>query len=601
MRRFVASLPGKVVCHTVVSALLLPFLTFATFSRAAAQIQVQPTWAVVDFVNRTGKGGDKIGVMAADAVATELSNSGKYDVTPREQVEREIDQLNLVKPVTDSTSLIRLANGVSATALVTGEVVNWQIRPSGNGKQADVAVRCIVRDVASNLPVNGSAQGASSSVRPGDTPDEVLLNEAFATVASKLVNEIQTRNLPKATVLNTFETDAYLNKGSRSGFKSGQQLIISRGAEQVATAVVTDVSYDDCTAHLERSYKGISPGDTAQVVFEVPDIQANFGANGEANAVEVHPPRDTNHFLQLLGAVLILGVAMSGKGASGQHVVNRVRAEATFNQFQVVPGVKISFSTNQFLKGDQQKFQWQIWRSDVVTNPIQTADGSVNSIIDDENARTIAPLTATQSSVVNCLQTPTPNVPPQIVVPGVIPGTPYLYQVEIIYRISALDFPTPPAGAAFCYFESDKQTAEGPATPLVQPDVQSPDQSVDVNTPIPFTTQSVVTSQPIVVQYALELSTTSQFLKGSTETILGPISNSNGIISMGIIDTFNGRKQFIKDVTTLWWRIGARNVVDVPGPVVDASGQRYIWSVPRSFTRPNNPPPPPVVLTIGGK
>ncbi len=601
MRRFVASLPGKFVCHTVVTALILPFLTLMTLGRADAQIQVQPSWAVVDFINRAPgeKGGAKIGQMAADAFATELGNVGKYDVTPREQVGREIQQLNLVTPVTEWTSLYRLAQGVSATAVVTGEVVNWQIRPNGNGKQADVAMRAIVRDVASGLPVNGSAQGASSSVRPGDTPDEVLLNEAFSLASAKIVADITNRNLPKATVLNTFENDAFLNQGSRSGFKTGQDVIIFRGADQVATAKITEVSYDDSTAHLIRSIKGIRPGDTAQVVFTVPDIEANFGRNGEPKQVVVHPPRDTNHFLQVFGFGLLLLSLMMGKGAQGQQVVNRVRAEAMFSDFQSVPGDRISFGTNGFVKGNQQKVQWQVWRSDVVTSPVIVADGSVNSVIDDASVHNITWYTATRTSVTQCLAAPTaqatdsPNTP-------VVPGTPYLYSVELIYRIDAKDFPNPPANAVFCYYQSDKQNAVGPATPLEKPPVQSPAQGIDVTTPIPFTTQSVVTSAPITVQYALQLSTSSQFLKGQTETILGPISNSSGIVSMGIIDTYNGRLQVIKDATVLWWRIGARNVIDVPGPVPDLNGQRYIFSVPRSFNRPNNPPPPPLLAFAGG-
>lgn len=600
MRRFVASLPGKFVCHTVVTALLLPFLTLATINRAEAQIRVQPTWAVVDFINRSpgAKGGDKIGVMAADAVATELSNTGKYDVTPREQVAREIQQLNLVTPVTDSTSLYRLATGISATALVTGEVVNWQVRPNGNGKQADVAMRCVVRDVVSGLPINGAAQGASSSVRPGDTPDEVLLNEAFSLAAAKMVTDISNRNLPRGTVLNTFENDAFINQGSRSGFKVGQQLIVFRGSDQVATARVTEVSYDDSTAHLERSFKGIRPGDVAQVVFTVPDIEAGFGNNGEVRQTVIRGKRDPNHFLQLLGAVLILGFMMGGRGSNGQHVVSGVKAEATFSQFESVPGVKISFGTNFLVKGNNQKFQWQVWRNDVAATPVQIADGTQSSIIDDTNPRTIDWLTATKSSVTVCQAFPTDNG--AVPVNGVTAGQPYLYQVELIYRIDAKDFPDPPNGVAFCYFLSDRESAKGPATPLNRPNVQSPAQGIDVTSAIPFTTESVVEGNPITVLYALELSTSSEFKKGQTETI-GPVTtNSTGIVSMGIIDTYNGRKSFIKNATTLWWRIGARNVVDDPGPVQDASGQRYIWSIPRSFTRPNNPPPPPLLMSVAG-
>ena len=602
MRRFVTSLPGKFVCHIVVTALLMPFLTLASIRPAMAQIQTLPTWAVVDFVNRSpgGKGGEKIGALAADAISDELGKSNKYEITPRESVARAITQLNLVTPVTESTSLTRLANELQATSLVTGEVINYQIRPNGNGKQADVAIRMVVRDVASGLPVNGSAQTASSSVRAGDTPDDVLLGEAFGIAAAKAVNDINTRQLPKGTVLNTFEESAFINQGTRSGFKTGQKLIIYRGAEQVATATITEVSYDDATARIDRSYKGIRPGDRVQVVFDVPNIEPRFSNDGTARPVVEHKPRDTNHFLQILLAAVALAVIMGGGGSNGQHVVTQVKSEATFDQFASGPGVKISWNTNGWVQGNNQKFQWQIWRSDVFNAPVIIADGSRSNIVDTTQARSFTWNTAPKSSVTNCLANPTAGG--SVVDPGtpIASGQPYLYQVELIYRISALDFPNPPQGTEFCYFLTDRETAQGPATPLDRPDVLAPAQGVDVKKSIPFTTNSVVKNTPITVQYALELSTSSEFKKGQTE-IIGPVTtNTTGIVNIGIIDTFNGRKQFIKNATTLWWRIGAKNVVDAPGPVPDAIGARYIWSIPRSFTRPNNPPPPPLALHIGG-
>jgi hypothetical protein len=45
---------------------------------------------------------------------------------------------------------------------------------------------------------------------------------------------------------------------------------------------------------------------------------------------------------------------------------------------------------------------------------------------------------------------------------------------------------------------------------------------------------------------------------------------------------------------TLYWRVGARNVADNPGPVADSfTGHRYIFSVVNQLTRPGSPPPPP--------
>lgn len=597
LRRFVASLPGKVVCHTVVTALILPFLTLLSVSRAEAQIQTLPSWAVVDFVNRSNKGGDQIGVLAADSVANELAKTGKYDVTPREQVARAIQALNLVTPVTESTSLFRLATEVQATALVTGEVVNYMIRPVANGKQAEVIVRAIVRDVASGLPVNGGAQSAQSSVRPGDTPDEVLLQEAFSLAATKLVTEISNRTIARATVLNTFEETAFVNQGSRAGFKPNQELIVFRGNEQVATARVVSVAYDSSEIRIVRSIRGMKPGDKVQVIFEVPQIESSFGGEGtRAPRTRTRAgKRNNNEFLQLIGAVAILAFVMGSKGSGGQQVVERVRAEAQLDNFSAGPSVRISWGTNVFVRGNEQKFQFQIWRSDVTTAPVLVAPGTASSAVDTSQNRTVVWFSAPRSSVTVCTGAPTAEE--DFGAPGVNPGQPYLYQVELIYRISSLDFPTPPppGGSGFCYFQSDRRSSSGPATPLNRPELLNPAEAREIanDEELPFTFQSVVSAAPINVQYILQFSTTSAFSKGQTETIGPIISNSSSVVSMGTINTFEGRSSAIRNATTVYWRIGARNVEDRPGPVPDASGQRYIFSIPRTFTRPDNPPPPP--------
>jgi hypothetical protein len=256
-------------------------------SRAEAQLQTLPTWAVVEFEVRNPNGRTDLGGMAAEAVAAELAKTGKYDVVPRETVKRTVESLTLQEPVTDKISLLRLANEVRATTLVRGEVVNWRIRRDAGGKQADVILRVEVIDVASGLPVNGAALSASSSVRSASVDDAAVLSEALTQAAAAAIAEIASRTLPEATVLNTFEQTALINQGARSGFARGQQLIVLRGRTQVATASVVDVEPDSSTIRIEKSTLGHAPGRFA-IRGTIRARPASF-ARGSAAAIAALP------------------------------------------------------------------------------------------------------------------------------------------------------------------------------------------------------------------------------------------------------------------------------------------------------------------------
>jgi hypothetical protein len=72
------------------------------------------------------------------------------------------------------------------------------------------------------------------------------------------------------------------------------------------------------------------------------------------------------------------------------------------------------------------------------------------------------------------------------------------------------------------------------------------------------------------------------------------VKNDLGNVSSPVIDTAGGSiPASIRTAATVYWRVGARNVADNPGPVPDPSGQRYVFSPARTFTRPSPPPPPP--------
>ena len=183
-------------------SLVLPFVCLFSVVRAHAQIQAQPSWAVVPFVNKSSGGGN-YGPIASQAIYEELSKLGKYDLRPPDEVNRTITTLGLQTPVTDDTSLLRLSNELRVSTIVTGEVVGWGVQSVAGGKQAEVGIRVLVRDVASGLGINGAAIDAKSSVRSANTPVETLVSEAIDQASAQAVATIQSQVLPNATILNT--------------------------------------------------------------------------------------------------------------------------------------------------------------------------------------------------------------------------------------------------------------------------------------------------------------------------------------------------------------------------------------------------------------
>ena len=111
MRRFITSLPGKVIGQVVISALILPSVTLALFTRASAQIATLPSWAVTEFVNRKSPG-TAYGKIAADSFASELGKSGDVDVVASDSVKRAIENLGIASPPDSLVNLLRLAQEV---------------------------------------------------------------------------------------------------------------------------------------------------------------------------------------------------------------------------------------------------------------------------------------------------------------------------------------------------------------------------------------------------------------------------------------------------------------------------------------------------------
>lgn len=616
MRRFITTIPGRVLSHLAAVSLLLPFGTLFMASRASAQFAQLPVWIVVDFVNSAPQGGD-FGKLAAEGVASELGKTNKYDVTPIETVRRTAESLGLQMPIpyTKATNLLRLGQELKADSIVTGEILNYRIVASGGTKHADVIMRVVVLDAGSAMPVNGAAMVAHSADRVLSAPDQTLLQEAISAAAGAAVIQIQGQALPHGTLLNTREKDALINQGSRTGFENGQHVIILRGKEQVATGDVYDVEADQAYIHLTSSRKGIQPGDRVRVLFSVPDIDSKFPKDVSSEKPVFKPSKQrppSTGLIQLLLLVGVVGVLFSGGKGGSNSAFNSVISEAGLftgidpspDPASGLPGVRISWVNGPFFRGNQTPVQYQVYR----LQPSEVAAILTPSVLDARhqavdstaNAPTITGWASFPTAGgITCANTALPGSGNVVAGPPLVLGVPTQYAVELVYKMSSLDLPNPGGTVQDCFFVTQQSIAAGISTALLGPGLLSPTDGSPITGPITFTFNAPSTPNQLNLDYAVEVSSDTMFVAGKTVVVstfssqtLGVQSTSNlGHPQIDLSTTNTNLPLSIRQAQTLYWRAGVRNHADLPGPVPDAINQRYIFSA-RYFTltRPLVPP-----------
>ncbi len=655
MRRFIASLPGKVLSHVVITALMVPYVALGLATRSVAQIKQLPSWAVADFVDRKGK--TVYGAEAAKAVANSLGKTGKYDVQPQETVARVAEGLGLSQPLDGRTNLMAVGRELKVSTIVSGEIIDYRVDESPAGKQARISMKVVAYDVAAQEPVNGAAVAAFSTVRGKDVSTDVLINDAIAQAASLAVDKINQQSLPTGTLLNTNTDIALMNQGSRTGFKEGQEVIISRGREQVASGVVFDLSADKSYIRVKRSFKGIQPGDRVRAIFQVPDITPKWNADGTPSVAR---PKSKGVSSNLVTTLLVLGLVaflVGGSGGRGGEVLQSVTSEA-YTDPTNGPSVKISWQPNAFAKGNQMRQFWQIFRNDFFDVPVRIAiSGSTDALDNTTPVGSVTYSTLTSPPDFNVCRGNSTTTATNL--SGVIPGRPYQYAVSLVFSMSQSDLPGGSSGGGTgggvtaggttggataggttggttgattgataggttatggtttgattsstaattggatgggngsCFYLSPRTVAGGYATPLNRPGLVAPSSNATLQNPQQFTFLSVANPlYDVTVEYVIQVSSTLNFAPNTYIQRTVFQRRDTGTLATPAIDLNDpSLPANVLTATTLYWRIGAKNVIDSPGPVPDDfTRQRYIFSVINQLTRPGSPPPPP--------
>jgi hypothetical protein len=628
----------KRLLNAFVGAIAVLTLGPGAAKTASAQIQDFPAVAVVDFVvesKATGVGMPDLGARAAAAIRTELAALGTADLIPIETINRVIGEMGWQEAPMDRASLIRLGQNLNVSTIVTGRVIDAQLGNSGNGRVARILVAVDMRDVASGLTINGGHAVGESGVRTDDVASTSLMGNAITDMAFRVVREMQARQLPSATVLNTLKDQALVNRGSRAGFRSGMEVIIIRGKDQVGSATVGSVDADSAFINYGNLIKGVQPGDKVRTLYSPERTPIGLSTGGDLQTSRRARGGSNSGLVSLLLVVLALAFLL-GQGRGGNSDLASIKAEAMVTAADQA-AVNVSWTRDPFLRGNEEgPFKWQVWRNDGSLAPVAVAAGQLGNIVDDAvgtnapngsnpwyNLSTAA-TTECNADIEGSAQTDAGNL--------LVPGTPYQYSVEVVFRISGLSLPGQATGGGggtttggggtttggtttggtttggttggtttgggtgeeWCYFISKRLNAKGIATPLVRPELRSPDPDQIVMTPIPFQFSSV--RGPVLsvqLEYVIQLSTSPAFPSGTSQTItLTPfieLTEAGGqTVSSPTIDTTS----FFPGAIDVYWRVGVRNPHDSPGPVRDSNGQRFIYSAVRRFKRSGIPPGP---------
>ncbi|HWD39298.1 MAG TPA: hypothetical protein VG944_10645 [Fimbriimonas sp.] len=451
MRRFIASLAGKVLSHMVVVALLVWFFSTSFVVSAVAQAEFQPSMAVAQFTVSDGLSAS-YGQTAGDAIHDELAKTGKFRVIPTDQVHRQISTMGLSEPLAGTTNILRVGQELRVGSIVSGGIYGARVENVAGGRQAKVAMQVVVYDVASGLPVNGAVVTGVSTVRSGNVSDQTLINDAIQAGAADSVLELQQHQLPNATVLNTLTDRCYINQGSRAGFKNGQTVVLSRGREQVATGRIADLEPDEATVIIERQMLGVAPGDHVRAVFPIPqiDTESPFSASGNSPRLKRQAKSGNNSGLvTLLAVVGLAAVLLGSSGGNTGLVTDEVVAEPAMYPIESngpTVSVRVSWRPNLFAKGNSQRAAWQVWRSDRTDAPVAVTSGDQTNVFDLQYAGAITQytnwtqLTSVTGGATPCVGTfQNETIPTGL--PSLQPGHPYIYSVELVYVLSQIDTP----------------------------------------------------------------------------------------------------------------------------------------------------------------
>ncbi len=640
MKRIRNSRAAQLLSWVLTVVMTLPMITGVFGSRSAfAQGTVSAggnllTVIIIDFPNKSSVGGEALGRYATDAVAVELVSSARYDVIKRDDVLRTASELGYRAPY-DKPQLSRIAQQLGANGIVTGEISYVRAdSKKGTDKSVSVGVKLRITDASSGELLNGAAEVGTAFAKPGLSDTDLLSQEAVSKSVVAAIKRIVTFTLPEGIILSSVgeakSLQVLINRGSRDGIQEGMELIVLRDKVRVGKLRVTKVLPTDSECVPIDNTLGLRPQDKVSAVFPMPDFDNHGTVVTSRRNVNSNPLKSVGQILLVLALGAVVASAIHGGGS-----VTNLTAEPGLNG--VSPVVVLTWKDNMFGGGT---IEYHIWRTGGANSNPFNYSGSPSAVAqlshgyvdqpapfffwDGTRSFLQAPINGGNNNGgtgggTGAATTVTPAAGTGL---GFVTGQSYIYQISAIVNRNSSNGSNNNGGGGGGGNTVTTESVEtdpvssGQATPLLMSNLQSPNDAAgnqDLRS-IQFRFFSTLGADA----YQVEVSTDRTFLNKAFifkfPTVFGSVSSSSQLLQTDPINLTNNSTlklnpayaAFVNRVPnaarpTLYWRVGARNSGDKPGPqnaITKLPGDsdrsfRFIYSTPRSFTPVDMPPPAP--------
>lgn len=286
-------------------------------------------------------------------------------------------------------------------------------------------------------------------------------------------------------------------------------------------------------------------------------------------------------WLAPLALITISGCGGSGTAASSGST-GTVTGAALFAE-ATASGVRLTWGAKTFTNPGTP-VAYQIYRSDILRGasvPVMVTDATTTQVVDDTNGNPsgihYSSLT-TPSTNSTCVST-YGDISSGGAIPGVELGRPYTYRIVQVFDLKTTKDQ--------CYFQ-DEGILSQTVTPLAMPTPTAPAKGAKASGTTDFVAQGVAGNYTITLEYVLQFSTSASFPADVAETYTFAPQQQTGkgasTVTFSVDPSASYLPAHLLSASTVYWRIGAKNVADAPGPVADG-GLHYIFSVGESFTR----------------